>query len=623
MKKYLKTFLSVLLAAVPMTGCEEPAPLLNPEFSVDGTSLEVPADGGRMEITYTLENPVQDARVIAFSDDEWITMCDEREEGKIFFDVDPNEDEELREGAVTVSYSALDEEYIVKILQRGAEGSATDTSDVDTGAVKLPFRISVLEAMPTSVSYEVLPDDKEMGYITMAVEKAAFDKFGSDEDYFQSELSYYILMAESIYGVPLGEYLKGVLHYGDTHDNYFDLLSPDTGYYAYAYGLSLDGERLTDIVKEEFSTAPKPNVDAKFEFSYSIVPGTRADVSVFPDSQDYWYYFSVLRTEGLEENYDMVELAQGYLDYVVEYYMMSEGGTVEDAMRLVCFNGIGLNSFELLPDKEYSLFAVAVDLTTGLVVSEATEELFDSGSTGPSDNVISLETVYEGFTDATVSISTTNSDPYVFCIDLAENWEGMSEEEMLEKLTKDDMSYFSRNGDFTAEITGREPGTEYRAFAFGYSSGIATTGLTSLVFKTHELGESGIKIEIVHDKYFDGAELREMYPEKFGDLPSSYTAVMPVSVSLSGAATDGAEYRYAFYEGDYSSATNVYDMAATLLGEGCPDPSAEFYFTDDSYDKPFTIMAVVCDKDGNFGELFREVFTISADGKSPVEEYQD
>ena len=101
-----------------MTGCEEPAPLLNPEFSVDGTSLEVPADGGRMEITYTLENPVQDARVIAFSDDEWITMGDEREEGKIFFDVDPNEDEELREGAVTVSYSALDEEYIVKILQR-------------------------------------------------------------------------------------------------------------------------------------------------------------------------------------------------------------------------------------------------------------------------------------------------------------------------------------------------------------------------------------------------------------------------------------------------------------------------------------------------------------------------
>lgn len=194
---------------------------------------------------------------------------------------------------------------------------------------------------------------------------------------------------------------------------------------------------------------------------------------------------------------------------------------------------------------------------------------------------------------------------------------------MLEKLTKDDMSYFSRNGDFTAEITDRDPGTEYRAFAFGYSSGIATTDLTTLVFNTHELGESGIKIEIVHDKYFDGAELREMYPEKFGDLPSSYTAVMPVSVSLSGAATDGAEYRYAFYEGDYSSATNVYDMAATLLGEGCPNPSAEFYFTDDSYDKPFTIMAVVCDKDGNFGELFREVFTISRDGKSPVEEYQD
>lgn len=117
-------------------------------------------------------------------------MGDEREEGKIFFDVDPNEDEELREGSVAVLYLALDEEYIVKILRKGAEGSAIDTSDVDAGAVKLPFRISVLEVMTTSVSYEVLPDDKEMGYITMTVEKAAFDKFGSDEDYFQSELSY-------------------------------------------------------------------------------------------------------------------------------------------------------------------------------------------------------------------------------------------------------------------------------------------------------------------------------------------------------------------------------------------------------------------------------------------------
>lgn len=679
-----------------MSGCEDAVIPPDVEFEVIGEQLEADASGGVYFIEYRLENAVEGETVGVSTEESWIGLSfDTSVSGMVTFNIEPNDSTVAREGYVRIWYTALDDEFTVKIIQDAAgsiivepkeievpaeggvyslscraavagtafdieasseqdwlngfkiEQNGTVSFNVDankdgiqrTGAVDVsdavsgdtisvvvsqdayvsPFAFSFGEISFTHVRYSVSPEDKEMTYVTNVIEKEVFDGYGSDEAYFQNELEYFNMMA-TIYQLPLEEYLSGVLHAGDYKEGYSEILEPETEHYIYAYGMDLSGTRLTDIVKTEFTTESKPRVDMTFEFEYDLVE-MRADVMVVPNTQDYYYYFSVMRTEGLDENTDMETIMQDYLDYVKEYYMMSEGGTVEDAMRMICYHGIGLNSFDLQQDKEYVLFAAGVDLVTGMVISEVATEIFHSGSVGPSENEIVLELVNEGFTTADVMIHTTNDDPYVFFIDVAANTEGMTDDEILEYYNAKDLSYFQREGDFLAEITDREPGTEYRAFAFGYSNYVVTTELTWLTFKAHELGESDIELEIDFDEYFSLAQLKDAYPDEFSDIPSAYEAVMPVSVNVVNGDSDGAAYHYMLYKGDYTDVANPYDLAEDVMLQGCPYPSTEFYFTEGCWGVPYTIVGVVADKDGNYGKLATRLVTLSQDGISPVEEY--
>lgn len=279
-----------------------------------------------------------------------------------------------------------------------------------------------------------------------------------------------------------------------------------------------------------------------------------------------------------------------------------------------------MNSFELMSEKEYVIFAAAIDLSTGKVISEVSKEYFTSPK-AESDNKIMLETTYLGFTNSSIFITTTTQDPYVFCIDKAENWEGMTNEEMLEKLTKNDMSYFIRNGNFLAQIQNRTPGTEYRAFAFGYMSGIATTPLTTTTFKTHDFAESDIEITIKFDKYYDIDELKKLYPDEFAGISDMYKITMPVWTSLKGNDTTGVSYYYSVYPGDWTESSDIYSMAETILNEGCPLPETNFYFLRDSYLQTHTFIGIAADKNGNFGQLFRKAFNMTDDGISPAEDY--
>lgn len=574
-------------------------------LTVRPSVLDVPCSGGTCEITCTSSVPDGEILIDVSSEQGWLNGFESRPDGVVHFNVDRNVASEPRKGIVDIVDRITGDSVHVTVNQAGSEA---------------PFTFSVDDVATTTVSYSVYPEDPELTYVANVIEKEVFEKYASDEEFFQNELEYFRLMAD-IYQVSLGDYLAGnVLRTGDYVEGHVEVLSPETAHYIYAYGLDVSATRLTDIFKEEFVTEAKPRVDMTFEFMYDIIDG-QAHVSVFPSTQDYFYYFSVMRTEGLEPDTDMEDIMQDYLDYVIEYYMIYNGGTVEDAMRAVCFQGIGLNSFDLISEKEYVLFAAGVDIMTGMVISDVATETFDSGIIGPSDNVITLELVSEGFTTADIRINTTNEDPYVFFIDVASNTEGMTDEEIIAYYNQKDLTYFQRSGDFLAEITERQPGTDYRAFAFGYSNYVPTTGLASVTFRAHEMEECDIEMDVVFDKYFSIDELKENYPGEFSDIPSAYEVLMPVSVVLSGSNTDGAQYRYNLYEGNHTNVINYYDMAEDILAEGCPYPSTRFYFTEGCYGTPYTIIGVVADKDGNYGKLFTKLVVLTEEGLSPAEEY--
>lgn len=192
---------------------------LVPKFVIERTEIEVPADSCRLEFSYIIENPVEGAVVEAFSDDDWIVDADASVEGKISVGLTANDSQDVREGTVQVTYSALEEGFSIKIRQMGANTS----TDGQT-----PFEISVIDTEPTAVAYSVTPEDKEMGYITMVISREAFDRYASDEEYFLNELEYYRMLA-SAYGVLFEEYLAGILKHGTLSYQYFNSLEPETG----------------------------------------------------------------------------------------------------------------------------------------------------------------------------------------------------------------------------------------------------------------------------------------------------------------------------------------------------------------------------------------------------------
>lgn len=75
-------------------------------------SLTVPYEGGPAELAYTVENPVEDARIDASSEAEWITEV-EAADGKVTLIVAANTESSPRSAAVVLAYSYGEDNEVV------------------------------------------------------------------------------------------------------------------------------------------------------------------------------------------------------------------------------------------------------------------------------------------------------------------------------------------------------------------------------------------------------------------------------------------------------------------------------------------------------------------------------
>lgn len=97
---------AVFMAFAAFTSCEEPEPAPVPVFgAVSSDDINAPAEGGTFKIAYSIENPAEDGKVSATSEQsEWITGIDCETSGEVVFEVTPNESETPREGKISVFY---------------------------------------------------------------------------------------------------------------------------------------------------------------------------------------------------------------------------------------------------------------------------------------------------------------------------------------------------------------------------------------------------------------------------------------------------------------------------------------------------------------------------------------
>lgn len=102
-----------------------------PDFKIDQESVNVGAEGGKAEVTYTLNNPQDGIEVNASSEEEWISDFDTSVDGKISFTVEANDLQESRYAIVTATYGAAKRTFIVIQDARSAPKLTLESESVE------------------------------------------------------------------------------------------------------------------------------------------------------------------------------------------------------------------------------------------------------------------------------------------------------------------------------------------------------------------------------------------------------------------------------------------------------------------------------------------------------------
>lgn len=581
-------------------GCKEEE--LKPSSLILNTDkLEIPAEGGEFRVTYRLESPVYDGVVSIENQPEWVKDVNTSVSGEITFVADANEELEYRNAELLVHYSG------------DAKGSVLNLSQLPK-VIPPVFDITIELITQTTAKYSVVPGDKDQTYVSMLVEKNYFDSYQSDEEYFQDDLKYIKEMAES-FGVSLEEYLTNTLSRGDLLVKNMTGLLPGTEYYVYAYGMTVSGERTTDIYKEQFATVSVPKIDVTFTINSSLT-GPLCDLSVIPSDKEQRYVIGMYASDGVSDADAAVKMYQQYiLDMIAVYEVM--GMSPEEVVAGMSVIGETSRTYELEENRGYIVFAASCT-DNGLINSDPASETFTTGTVQPSDNVITFEVTDLEAHQATVNIKTTNKDPYVIYLAKSDLFEGKSDDEIIKYIkSAEGIEEYVRRGDVAVDAAELEDETGYTIYAFGYVIGKVNTGLFSASFTTKSAVPADIEIVVEHSKYFDGTEVEELYPEDYSG--ASGLAVLPITVNTEGDPAD--KYYYYIYEGDLTSDIILTDKEAiaALFEDGISESPVSFFLP---YDDESTLLAFAVGTDGNYSKVYREKIVLSRDGVSPIDEFR-
>ncbi|WP_308662878.1 BACON domain-containing protein [uncultured Alistipes sp.] len=600
MKQLYLTFISacLLLAA----GCREEEGEFKPStLTLNTPEVTVAADGGEVSVSYRLASPVYEGRITVGNVPEWISGVSTSLSGVISFTVAANELTESRSAELSVRYSGDAETAVLRVVQ-------------SPRTVPPVFDIRMELITQTSAKYSVIPGDKEQTYLSMLVEKDYFDSYASDEEYFQDDLAYIRAMAES-FGVSVQEYLSNTLNRGDLLVKNMTGLLPGTAYYVYAYGLTVDGERTTDIYKVEFETVAVPKIDVTFTVD-ATVNGPLCDLHIVPSDPNQRYVIGMYVADQVQDGEDACRQYQQYLsDMIVIYEAM--GMTAEETVAGLSVVGTTDRTYELEENTGYLVFAASCT-DDGLINSDPVSTTFRTTEVQPSDNRISFEVTSLEAHAATIDVKTENFDPYVLYLVNTSAVEGMDDEAVISSLLADEtIADYLRRGDTSFEASELEASTSYTLLAFGYVKGKATTGLFSVEFTTEDGIPADISILVEHDRYFDGTQIAELYPDDYADAYG--LAVLPLTVTTQG---DPAErVLYYIYEGDLTSDFILPDneAIAALLRDGISQESVSFFLP---YDDESTLLAFAIGADGNYSPVYREKIVLTEEGVSPVEDFR-
>lgn len=620
-------FITLGVACTENNKTDEPN---GPDFQKDSviklskTTVSVGVGGGSQLLEYTIENPHQGEKISAEAAEEWVNGFNYGITGALQFNVDANDGTEPRECLVTLKYRFAED--VVFTVKQSARTSAG-------------FKLENVTSDLFSYTVDVIPDDKTAPYIVMSADATYIVQSGFEtpEDFYEDDIFYFGWLGQ-FYGKDAVGVMQERSRVGDERGiTIGDAVSgiPHT-FYCYYFDYAT-GALISDIAMFEIVTKEPEKIDVQFNVEYTVEgPLVKADVT--PVSYDGTYYFDMLNGLVADSYLESFDFLNNDPAEAVEYYWSNAVGTMSQSMsydEIVSFyncqgeyeDGTPRShyEFELLANHDYYLFAFAME-EHGLPRSKPQIVKITTGDVEPSDNEITASVSNVTAQSATISFTTSNDDYYIAGWEKASDWAtfGSNDAERQQYLLTN-RSFELIKGDYSQNVIGLEPETDYVLYAFGSRGGVATTDyIATATFKTRKISGGLASVEIVDNGYYAASDLATIPGfEFFGGEYYSGLMILPMEFKITGEYT-------AFFSTiwDWTGRNDIYDdqqyrdnlvWSLNEYGTMSTDKSYSI-LNNDSY---YELVALVVDQYGDFSDVAKLcISTTYAGAKTDPSEFE-
>lgn len=227
----------------------------------------------------------------------------------------------------------------------GGGGGNSDKPDKPTKNIE----VKVSDVTESSAVISYIPSDNEMMYIGMYI---SAEDYTNDDDLIASNLEYFQQVAQ-YYQMDLADVIEESSLTGTKEGLNMNGLSPSTKYYAFAYGIDLEGNATTKVFKAEVATKAITMQNITFTIETAELTDTLADIRIKPSNNDAYYYFDI---------YPKAEYtsASDVMDLLVAFYAQY-GYSRGDLFQIASHGEDGYKYGGLDPNTEYIAFAVGVN----------------------------------------------------------------------------------------------------------------------------------------------------------------------------------------------------------------------------------------------------------------------
>lgn len=469
MRKFYYLIVAVLFTAL-FTSCKEDAPVTPPDvkapaIELSQSTVELPADGGVAVLYFAIANAVEGVELTAeLPADSW-AVVESIAGGMIKVQAERNITEKERTTQLTLNY----------------EGAESKSVTLCQPAWVAPIKLSVTAVDDLSVTFDVETTDPELTWIPLMTTKEYFDTLLNDEAILEDDMQYILQQALDA-EISTSEYIAKLLKKGSVKELRFGSLTPKTTYTLYAYGLTVDGERTTDVVSVELTTADPYDGPMEFDIKVSEEDFVLT-IDITPSHDGVSYFWDAID----EELYNakggkMPDAATALIEEKIEEYLYY-GDITDRSEYYEWFSSINAMQYEyeVRANTRYIIYAFKWDEDCK-VVGDVAYLWHETASLTGSSNKITLSVSDPLQTSFNVTTTTTNDDPYVVLAEPVEwcGWNDMTDDEILNYALENYGTYwlpqYVCNGPLTdARFYDLDPGTEYAVVAFGYEAGVRTT----------------------------------------------------------------------------------------------------------------------------------------------------